>query len=224
MTSEKQIHANQRNALKSTGPRTDEGKSVSKMNALKYGLMARGVVMPGENHEDFEELREMLHDEFEPVGSYEALLVNELAGQYFRLARVYRIEGEILGHARNEVRLELAKARSMAARTRALTSRTSKDIETGVSEESERFSERSRELEDALETSADTVGAAYMHDARTADSLSKVGRHEVRIRNAIRQIMDDLGHLQDIRYLDGRLEIRGSDGERMSPSDCADAA
>ena len=168
--------------------------------------------MAGESSEDFGNLRGMLHQEFEPVGFYEQLLVDELAGQYFRLARVYRIEGEILVHARNDVRLLAAKQRSAAARKHTL--------EIGVSE----GADRARELEEALEASADSLGAAYRHDARTGDSLSKVGRHEVRIRNAIRQIMDDLGHLQDIRYLDGRLGLRESDEEQTSPSDCADAA
>ena len=219
MTSIKQIHANQCNALKSTGPRTEEGKGASKMNALKHGLMAREVVMPGESSEDFGNLRGMLHQEFEPVGFYEQLRVDELAGLYFRLARIQRIEGEILVHARNEVRLELARTRNMAARTRALESRPSKDIDSGVSEESERFSEQGRELEEELETSADTVGAAFMHDARTGDSLSKVGRHEARIRNAITRIVNELGELQDIRYLDGRLGIRGADGQRISPAE-----
>ena len=219
MTSIKQIHANQRNAVKSTGPRTDEGKGASKMNALKHGLMAREVLMPGESSEDFGNLRGMLHQEFEPVGSYEMFLVDELAGQFFRLFRVYRIEGGILVHARNEVRLQLANSRRMAARTRTLESRPSKDIDSGVSEESERFSEQGRELEEELETSADTVGAAFMHDARTGDSLSKVGRHEARIRNAITRIVNELGELQDIRYLDGRLGIRGADGQRISPAE-----
>ncbi len=224
MTSEKQIHANQRNALKSTGPRTDEGKGASKMNALKHGLMAREVLMLGESSEDFGNLRGMLHQEFEPVGFYEQLRVDELAGLYFRLVRIQRIEGEILVHARNEGRLELARTSNMAARTRALESRPSKDIDSGASDESERFSQQRRELENVLETSADTIGAAYMHDARTGDSLSKLGRHEVRIRNAITRIVDELAELQEIRYLDGRLGLRESDGEQTSPSDCADAA
>lgn len=43
MTSSKQRAANQRNAQRSTGPRSAAGKSVSRLNALRHGLSARFV-------------------------------------------------------------------------------------------------------------------------------------------------------------------------------------
>jgi hypothetical protein len=44
-----QIEANRRNAQNSTGPRTDQGKAVSRFNALKTGIDARSHVIPGED-------------------------------------------------------------------------------------------------------------------------------------------------------------------------------
>ena len=224
MISEKQLRANQRNAQKSTGPRTMEGKNVSKMNAVKYGLTARQVLLPGEDSEDFYNLRGTLFKEFSPVGFLESKLVDELAGLYHRLERIYRIEGEILVHARSEARLELAKARQMATRTRTLESRPSKDSDSGVSADSERFSEQARQLEEELETSADSLGAGFMHDARTGDSMSKLGRHEARIRNAITRTVQELAVLQELRFYDEQLGEARVVGERVSPPDSADAA
>ncbi len=44
MASENQVEANRRNAAKSTGPKTAQGKQVVRMNALKHGLRAERVV------------------------------------------------------------------------------------------------------------------------------------------------------------------------------------
>ena len=45
----KRAEASRHNALKSTGPRTPEGKKRSKFNALKHGLSAKTLVLPGED-------------------------------------------------------------------------------------------------------------------------------------------------------------------------------
>ena len=41
MTSDKKVQANRRNALKSTGPNTPEGKAAVRLNALKHGLLSK---------------------------------------------------------------------------------------------------------------------------------------------------------------------------------------
>src|SRR5437763_1937351 len=50
-TSTARIEANRRNARLSTGPRTPEGKSVSRFNGLKHGCCAKAAVLPGEDAE-----------------------------------------------------------------------------------------------------------------------------------------------------------------------------
>ena len=78
MASENQVAANRQNAAKSTGPKTAQGKQVARMNALKHGLQAERVVIPGEDPEEFEALFRSLEEYYRPVGAVEVLLVDEL--------------------------------------------------------------------------------------------------------------------------------------------------
>ena len=54
MASLKQIEANRRNALKSTGPTTQQGKDRSRCNALRHGLTAETVIATLEDTEDYQ--------------------------------------------------------------------------------------------------------------------------------------------------------------------------
>ena len=53
-SSERKIASNRANASHSTGPRTPAGKAKTRMNALKHGLRAEQVVIPGEDPKAFE--------------------------------------------------------------------------------------------------------------------------------------------------------------------------
>ena len=52
MATPAQFLANQINAQKSTGPRSDEGKAVSRFNALKHAASAQSLIIPGEDEKD----------------------------------------------------------------------------------------------------------------------------------------------------------------------------
>src|ERR671910_431099 len=95
MTSEKKAEANRHNALKSTGPRTPEGKTAVRLNALKHGLLSRETLLPGEDEEALQELGERLSNELQPVGELENLLVDRIVSAYWRLSRLGRVEAGI---------------------------------------------------------------------------------------------------------------------------------
>ena len=88
MATPKQIEANRRNALKSTGPRTPEGKAAVSMNALKHGLRARTVVLPSENREEFDQLCDDLEAEWNPQSRTEQFYVEQMAVSQWKLTRM----------------------------------------------------------------------------------------------------------------------------------------
>jgi hypothetical protein len=96
MSTESQILANRRNALRSTGPRTAQGKSISSGNATKHGLSAAFRVLTNENQEEFDELIAEYHRTFAPTHTHEQFLVEEMAQSRWRLARVRRLEAAVI--------------------------------------------------------------------------------------------------------------------------------
>jgi hypothetical protein len=88
MATVKQIEANRRNALKSTGPKTPEGKAAVRMNALRHGLRARSILIPGENPADYDQLCAGLQAEWRPQTPTEQLLVEQMAVAQWKLARL----------------------------------------------------------------------------------------------------------------------------------------
>ena len=99
-TSQKKIESNRRNARKSTGPKTLEGKSAVRFNALKHGILAKEVVIGfgggNESRVKFTELLTQLRQELQPEGILEEMQVEKIATCYWRLRRAQRAEvGEI---------------------------------------------------------------------------------------------------------------------------------
>lgn len=123
MVSAKQLEANRRNALKSTGPKTDAGKKASSGNAMTHGLTSKACpILPGEDAAAFDALHEALVRDLQPRGILQREVVRDLAQIRWKLRRVPAIEAEIMAqtqayreseHRRN-VRLKRVDADSSA--------------------------------------------------------------------------------------------------------------
>jgi hypothetical protein len=96
MASERQILANRVNSKKSTGPKTHKGKALASMNALKHGLTAQKLLMPGESAEEFEALLAELFREHRPETVSERQLVDFIATLQWRLRRTATFETSLL--------------------------------------------------------------------------------------------------------------------------------
>jgi hypothetical protein len=88
MATLKQFEANRRNSQKSTGPKTPEGKATVSMNALRLGLRARTVVLPGENREEFNQLCDDLQVEWNPQSRTEQFHLEQMVVSQWKLARM----------------------------------------------------------------------------------------------------------------------------------------
>jgi hypothetical protein len=95
MSSLKQIEANRRNALKSTGPTTDEGKESSRCNAVRHGLTAETVIADLENAEDYQAFEAAVIADYDAQTAVERELVLRLASVLWRLRRATGIESGI---------------------------------------------------------------------------------------------------------------------------------
>ncbi len=90
--SPRQQQANQRNAQKSTGPKTQAGKEVSRYNALKHGITAELVCIPGECRPHYDARRLELIDYYKPQSLLEFDLVDHIANALWRKRRVVKHE------------------------------------------------------------------------------------------------------------------------------------
>ena len=95
MATEKQIIANRRNAQLSTGARTEEGKKVSRMNALRHGLTGQIEVTTPEEKEAKDKFCGEIESSLAPEGGLERQIAHSIAEDHWRLNRAKTIENNI---------------------------------------------------------------------------------------------------------------------------------
>jgi hypothetical protein len=82
MTSFRQFEANRRNAERSTGPKTEEGKRRSRRNALRHGLCAETVIEIVEDVEDYKVFESAIIANYEAETAVERELALRLASLF----------------------------------------------------------------------------------------------------------------------------------------------
>jgi hypothetical protein len=111
MATIKQIYTNRLNAQKSTGPRTEQGKRRSRLNAIRHTLTAETVVGALEDAADYEAFEQTIAADYDPATAAERELVARLASVLWRLRRSTRIETGLL-----QIQAELMKGRQLGTR------------------------------------------------------------------------------------------------------------
>jgi hypothetical protein len=200
MTSDRKAEANRRNALKSTGPTTPEGKAAVRLNALKHGLLSREVLLPGEDEEALRELSERLRVELQPVGELEDLLVDRIIAAYWRLRRLGRVEAGIFAW---ELYQELAERAEREARDYESSSLdalvAAADTEITDEKKHQEALSRARRMRSEQEAETVTLGRTFARDADRANAFSKLSRYETAIERGLYRALHELERRQATR-------------------------
>ena len=112
MATPAQITANRANAQKSTGPRSVEGKSASRFNALKHGIDAASIVIPGEDPADYDALVAQYHREYQPQSASESFHVDTMIRADWHKRRLAECRGRSLPHRPRRIARQLARRRA----------------------------------------------------------------------------------------------------------------
>jgi hypothetical protein len=173
----RRLEANRRNAARSTGPRTAEGKARVGRNAIKHGFFAAQARWTPEQYRDFEQTLDGLRDDFKPQGVGEESCVWTMAHSYIRMAAVLRYEN-------------IAAARYHQDCERELNER----IALAESSEAERLEARREQLRRA------GIWGPTIPGPREAVAIA---RYQGKLDRAIRGALSDLQGLKSMRRAAG---------------------
>src|ERR1700736_6762363 len=96
MTSFPHSEANRRNAIRSTGPSTEEGKYRTRRNAVRHGLCAETVIEIVEDIDNYRAFEAAVIADYDAQTAVERELVLRLASLLWRLRRATAIETDLL--------------------------------------------------------------------------------------------------------------------------------
>ena len=186
MATEPQILANRRNAQKSTGPRTPQGKSIVSQNAVKHGLTAAHDIISSENQADFDLYRYQFLTELAPASPVESMLAERVVNLSWRLKRTGNIHNQTIDA------LSTPDTSSPFAKlTKSLL-----------------FKGRDQSQTDPSESPSDlTLGRLAIKDFSNTRVLERLLMYERRIENSMYKTLLELQRLNLIKNLNPVCEL-----------------
>ena len=200
MTSFRQIQANRRNALKSTGPTSEEGKQQSRRNAVRHGLTAETVIGALEDAEDYKAFEAAIIADYDAESAVERELVLRLASLLWRLRRATTMEAGLF-EIQAEQWLKFGQDRQAEAESRkslyALFRRTdSADCDRPLDDVTSRSQATSSSAPNSADPSADLASCFLGLANLPSYALDRLSRYEAILWRQARQIvfaLDALG-------------------------------
>jgi hypothetical protein len=197
MSSASQVLASRRNAQRSTGPRTEEGKEVVSQNAVRHGLSATRDVIPGEDQEQFERHRREMLADLAPAGAMEALLAGRIVSLSWRLGRAQRIQSAAL--------------EAMCAEY------VEGPFSSGVLSEVARTMGRDREDKPGWDDEL-TLGLAVTKDFSRSKVLERLLAYDGKIKQGLYRAMAELEKFRRLRRSDGPVAQNKANSQAQRPT------
>ena len=193
MATKRQIAANHRNARRSTGPKSAAGKAASSANALRHGLSAaRAVVLPDEDGEAYERLRQDVLADLDPAGALQEALAQRIVVLLWRLDRAARLEAELFIHGRLAVQRKEVSA--SAVRESAAAGLAALLGEADAARREARF-EAKRAIDADIRAQAPSA-QVLVERQESAKAFDRLARHEGTLQRALNRTLEDFRGLR----------------------------
>ena len=206
MATTRQVEANRKNAKKSTGPKTDAGKTKVSANAVKHGLLAQAALLPSEDEEAFTSFADDLLAELQPVGTKECLLADEIVNLMWRLRRASLVEAGLFVLEQAIAEEEWAKSerdalRGIESHILVFGEHPLDGPHPGVVGEEGMFryadvARAEREATERRQSELGRLGDAFARDAGDGNAFSKLGRYETSLDNRLSKKLQKFEALQ----------------------------
>jgi hypothetical protein len=173
-----QIEANRRNAQQSTGPRTETGKKISSLNALRHGLTSRIVVLPTEDLAAYQTFSDEFLVDLAPETFAERQFAQTIIDTQWRLNRVRALEDGMLalGHYGPESQIDPGHPEIHAALTAAAVFREHSQAFVNLSMYEQRLYRILKDAAKSLEELKAKRVAARQADLDAAVALSNLNK------------------------------------------------
>ena len=189
MTSFRRMEANRRNALKSTGPKTELGKQHSRCNAVRHGLTAETVIQFLEDEQEYKAFELSVTADFDARTVVERELVLRLTGLLWRLRRAAAIETGLLQiHSDDECAERQADSTSV---------RQSRTVTATVAQLMPPLSSASDHNAQAAQTYNAEIAARFLALSRANEgAFERLNRYETALWRQVRQLLVTLEFLR----------------------------
>ncbi|MCX6996715.1 MAG: hypothetical protein NTV49_06430 [Kiritimatiellaeota bacterium] len=181
MTSPEQDAANQANALRSTGPKTQAGKDRVSQNAVQHGLQGRFQLIAGEDLSAYQAFHDHLQGQLDPREALEDMFAGRVIAAAWRLRRILRMETEMIDKVLEKALREKKNHTYHPKKDRV-------DVIFGTELASPEH-----------DLNSISLGEAVTRQMQNADVINKLHRYEAHIERGLYRALHELQRLQATR-------------------------